>query len=401
MAERHSGFVQQVAGVGKVTVEDHRFAQSALWTPSGNVTSRSGMVPNAASASAPGTVKAASPTPNGHVFVDPFRYAMQSNRGGGVYTLTLDAIKDINILGDQAADPSNNRNDLIVAQQSDAYFGDANSDMVVRHVIGTPAGSPVDPPITGSTDYVVLARVVVRANTISILGSDITNFAIPWTTATGGIVPVRNQTERDALTGWPGARCFRIDKGWCEDYISGAWRVPNGTLVASLADVTNPVTQQFVRLSTDGRLYEWSGSAWVKLTAFARYARTAGTQAIGSGTILQFPSLVGTADSRVTPGGTNNSNFTLAPGVWTVSAGCRSNDVATMCVSVLTGTTYNEDNALKMGSVSNGVLLNADVTAVFELTTSTTICIGVFCPTPSISAVALGQATSVSFKRGV
>ncbi|WP_027945955.1 hypothetical protein [Amycolatopsis taiwanensis] len=268
MAERHSGFVNQVDGVGQVNVEDHRLAQSALWTPNGNITSRSGMVPNAASAAAPGTVTATSPTPNGFAHVSPFRYVLQSQRGGGVYTLTLDSIKDVNILGDQAADPSNPRNDLIVFHQRDSYFGDPNSDMVVRHVIGTPAASPVDPdPSAGGwgNDYVVKARVVVPANAITITNANITNFDLPYAVATGGQVPVRTQAERDALAPWEGMRCYRADKGWEEGYVGSAWRLLGIPLVSNLADVTNPYTQQIVRRTSDGQLVEWTGSAWAPL----------------------------------------------------------------------------------------------------------------------------------------
>lgn len=266
MVERHSGFVQQVAGVGKVTVEDHRYAQSALWTPTGAITSQSGMVPVTVNAADPGAVTATSPTPNGLVHVGAFRYVMQSGRGGGVYTLTLDAIKDVNVLGDQAADPSNNRNDLIVAQQSDAFFGDANSDMLVRHVIGTPSGAPVDPTVTGSSDYITLARVVVRANTTSILGSDITNFTQLFTVATGGVVPVRTQAERDAMTqATNGQLVWRRDVSRLEAQTSSGWRAMDFTKTSSLANITSPLTGQVAYLTSDNRAYVWDGSAWAVL----------------------------------------------------------------------------------------------------------------------------------------
>jgi hypothetical protein len=402
VAERHSGFVNQVAGVGQVTVEDHRLTQSALWTPSGNITSRSGMVPNAASASAPGTVKATSPTPNGLVHVDPFRYVLQSVRGGGTYTLCLDAIKNIDILGDQAANPSNPRNDLIVAQQSDTYFSDASSDMVVRHVIGTPAASPVDPPITGSTDYVVLARVVVRAGTTSILTSDITNFAIPWTVATGGQLPVRNQTDRDSLTPWEGMRCYRADKGWEEAYIGGAWRLLGVPLVSTLSDVTNPYTQQIVRLTSDGRLYEYNGTAWVKLQRQSKWARRSGNGAqslnIAAGTLLAFPSLVSN-DAGITPSGTGNTAFSVPAGGWDIELCARFANTVTADGYIMTGTTYDEANSVhECATGGTGVVLSTSFT--LELASTTSICFGLFQGAASKTAIAHGtDATHVAFTR--
>jgi hypothetical protein len=293
MAERHSSAVQQVAGVGQQTVEDVRLTQSALWTPSGQITSRSGIVPTG-TAAAPGSVLATTPTPNGFVHVQPFRQVMQSSRSGGVYVQCLDAIKDINILS-TSADPSNARRDLIIAQQSDTYIGgDANSDMVVKQVVGTPSGSPVDPPVTGSADYIVLARVTVTAGATTITTGNITQLATQLTVATGGILPVANATERAAIANpYDGIAIYRRDLDWVETYDGGAWRAPQWCVTAALANITNPFTGQMALLTTDNVAYRWTGAAWVATFAGTdiggewRDART--TPAINTGsTKLQF-----------------------------------------------------------------------------------------------------------------
>lgn len=293
MAERHSSAVQQVAGVGQQTVEDVRLTQSALWTPSGQITSRSGMVPTG-TAAAPGSVLATSPTPNGFVHVQPFRAVLQSGRSGGVYVMCLDAIKDINILS-TSADPSNARRDLIIAQQSDTYIGgDANSDMVVKQVVGSPSGSPVDPPVTGSSDYVVLARVTVPAGASSITTGNITQLATGLTVATGGLLPVADATERAAIANpYDGMQIYRRDLDWVEIYDGTAWRAPMWCRTAALANVTNPVTGQMALLTTDNYVYRWTGAAWVPAFAATdiggewRDART--TPALGTAsTKLQF-----------------------------------------------------------------------------------------------------------------
>jgi hypothetical protein len=262
MVERHSSAVQQVAGVGQQTVEDVRLTQSAVWTPSGLITSRSGMVPSG-TAAAPGSVLATTPTPNGFVHVQPFRAVLQSSRSGGTYTLCLDAIKDINILS-TSADPSNARRDLIIAQQSDTYIGgDVNSDMVVKQVVGTPSGSPVDPTVTGSADYLVLARVTVTAGATTITTGNITQLATQLTVATGGMLPVADATERAAIANpYDGMQIYRRDLDWIETYDGGAWRAPMWSRTTALANITNPVTGQHTYLTTDLKLYRWNGSTW-------------------------------------------------------------------------------------------------------------------------------------------
>jgi hypothetical protein len=266
MVERHSWAVQQVAGVGVQTVEDARLTLGALWTPAGQITSRSGVMPTG-TAAAPGSVLATSPTPNGFVHVQPFRAVVQSSRSGGTYILCLDAIKDIDILGagGAAADPSNPRRDLIIAQQSDTYIGgDVNSDMVVKRVGGTPAGSPVDPTVTGSADYIVLARVTVTAGATSITTGNITQLATQLTVATGGLLPVADATERGAIANpYDGMQIYRRDTDWIEAYDGTAWRAPALCRTTALANITSPFTGQFALLTTDNALYRWSGSAWV------------------------------------------------------------------------------------------------------------------------------------------
>lgn len=316
MAERHSSWVQQVSGVGVQTVEDARLATSALWTPAGQITSRPGVIPTG-TAAVPASVLATSPTPNGFVHVQPFRYVLQSSRGGGTYTLCLDAIKDINILS-TSADPSNARRDLIIAQQSDAYFSDANSDMVVKQVVGTPSGSPVDPTVTGSADYVVLARVTVPAGATTITTGNITQLATQLTVATGGLLPVASQAERDAIANpYDGMQVYRRDTDWVETYDGAAWRVPNFARTAALANITNPVTSQVALLTTDNYLYRWSGSAWVAAQNAARVGgewQANANQSIGAGAgavKLTFGGVRIPAQGGVTLTGSNTVNIAV------------------------------------------------------------------------------------------
>lgn len=59
-----------------------------------------------------------------------------------------------------------------------------------------------------------------------------------------------------------GQRHWRTDKSFEETYDGAAWRVYGLPVVAALADISNPLTGQNALLSTDGRLYRYTGTAW-------------------------------------------------------------------------------------------------------------------------------------------
>lgn len=196
---------------------------------------KSGFRPGPAS---PGLVTATG-TPDANVHVAPFQLMLQNIRGSGLgtYIACLDAIKDINILS-TPADSTNPRDDLIIAQQSDIFDADANSDFVVRQVPGTPASVPSDPAVTGSTNYVTLARVRVVANATTITSGNITDLRTAghaksltgglYSVALGGILPVGSTAQRDALTGlYSGLAVWRSDLKYLEVTDTSVWR-PQG-----------------------------------------------------------------------------------------------------------------------------------------------------------------------------
>ncbi|SDZ59111.1 hypothetical protein SAMN05216215_11206 [Saccharopolyspora shandongensis] len=333
MVERHSWAVQQVAGVGQQTVEDGRITVAALATPSGRITSRTGLFPAAA---APAAVTATTPTANGFVHVAPFRGVVQSQRGGGAYLMCLDAIKDINVLGTAPADASNPRNDLIVAQQSDAYFADADSEFRVRHVVGTPAATPVDPPVTGSADYITLARIVVPANATTITTSNITSFDVARTVAAGGILPVTDATARSGVASpYAGQAVYRLDTKRVEVHDGTDWRVPSIPVVAATSEISNPITGQLIMLSPTNIVQRWTGSTWVDAFPIggttnatrheARYYRTT-TQSIPNNIDqrVHLPDADYLSDDVSSTAVGNGTEFTLnRTGLWQLSANIR------------------------------------------------------------------------------
>ena len=235
MAETSSWATQNTGPTGVLDSRESSIHIGGLFLPHTTaIQAKSGFRPGPGTS--PGLVSATG-TPNGFVHVSPFQLFMQNIRGSGlgVYIQCNDAIKDINILGSFPADPTNPRDDLIVAQQSDLFDADANSDFLIRHVVGTPAAVPADPSISGSTNVVALARVRVAALATTITGSNITDLRTSGhakslvgglhSVALGGLLPVASQAQRDALTGlYSGLQVWRTDTGTVEVYNGSVWK---------------------------------------------------------------------------------------------------------------------------------------------------------------------------------
>lgn len=266
MSERFSWAVSASPG-GLITTEDGRLAFGAMWTPGATPASaRGGFRPAPGS---PGAVTASLPTNDTHVHIAAFQYVLPSTRGPGPYILTNDASIDMDVLGPNPADPTNQRNDLIIARQNDAFYGvDANSAMNVLYVKGTPSGTPTDPSLAAYPDYTPLARLRVGATATKITSSMIDDLRDPkFAVAAGGLLPVANVAERNSISAYRGMPIWRIDRTWIEVHDGTAWRVQGTAIASSLTDlttaVTNPVAGQNGTTTDTGFDYRYNGSAWV------------------------------------------------------------------------------------------------------------------------------------------
>ncbi|WP_199444452.1 hypothetical protein [Umezawaea beigongshangensis] len=271
MAPRASWAVTIDEDTGLISVVDARLSMSALWTPTGPITSRTGLVP---AGSEPGRVTATAPTPNGEVHMSPFRAVLVDGRsgGGGTYTLTLDEVEDIDVLGTAPADPADPRVDLIVWQQSDTYHGDPDSQLRIRHVVGDPAPVPTDPEVDGSPNYLARARITVPAGASALTNSDIEHVALPYTVATGGVLPIYSEAEREAIDApWDGMTIYRYDRLWLEVYDTGDWVVQGVAVCASVSDRASAITsprggQCCVTTDTDTLWqYDAPTSTWLRM----------------------------------------------------------------------------------------------------------------------------------------
>jgi hypothetical protein len=191
MAEMHSWAVGSDTE-RLVTVEDARAAVAALLASDGGIIPRTGFVVGSGN---PGLVSA-SGTPDTNVHVNAFQLILPNSRGVWPYTCTLDAPKALDVLVTNPADPANSRHDLIVAQQSDAFYGDTDSLFRVLRITGTPSATPADPDVPGSPDYELLARIRVTAGATAITPGMIDDLRTSArTTGRGGVIPCTSTTR--------------------------------------------------------------------------------------------------------------------------------------------------------------------------------------------------------------
>lgn len=200
--------------------------------------------------------------------VAAFQYVLNASRGTGPYVVTNDATLAVDVLVGNPANPSNPRNDLIILQQDDVFYGDADNLFQIRRITGTPSGSPVDPTVTGSPDYVILARVVVPAGATSISNANITNLnqsGSVFTVGTGGVLPINSAANRP--TGFfSGQTIYRTDLNALEIYDGTAWRI-RGVLTVSTysgisSAVSNPYDGQLVTVQDTDLTYQYNGTTW-------------------------------------------------------------------------------------------------------------------------------------------
>lgn len=251
------------SGTASFDAEELRVHEAATWTPATNaVKALGGIKPGPNN---PGAVTATG-TPDGFVHVAPFTAVIASTRAtnAGVYTLTVDATVDINVLA-TPANATNPRNDLVIAHVPDTFYGDANSTPVVRTVVGTPSGSPADPSLAAYPDAITLARVRVDALATTITTAKITDLRPANTVAVGGLLPTATSTTRNALTGlYDGLQVYRKDRDWTEIYDGTAFRVQSLPIVSSTSDlsaITNPATGATAFNTADDAVYRYN-STW-------------------------------------------------------------------------------------------------------------------------------------------
>jgi len=176
----------------------------------------------------------------------------------GDYRFVNDASVQVTLA---AASPTQNRIDIVGFQVKDNIFDASGLNTVVPAVVqgANSAGTPAAPALPSSfipvVQYTVNALATSPSSPVSL---------IVRTTNDGGLLGVASTTERALIGAADGMQIYRTDKDWVEIYEggAGAWRVQTVPITANLADITAPVTNQLVLLSTDGMVYRYTGSLW-------------------------------------------------------------------------------------------------------------------------------------------
>lgn len=187
-----------------------------------------------------------------------------------------------------AADPSLPRIDIVVAKVQDSFYSGVTNTWSIAVVTGTPASSPAVP--SAPANSITLAQVLVGAGVASIVNANITDTR-PWLSAAGGIVPVRNKAERDALVGpYNGLAVWRQDLFNFNVYTGSTWRYFSRLTETRVATSQATTSVTYTDLATVGpavtietgdsaevNIGSWILQSTAGFTAFASFAVSGAT----------------------------------------------------------------------------------------------------------------------------
>lgn len=140
-----------------------------------------------------------------------------SSLAAGAYTFLNDATVNVVIA---AADPTNPRIDLVIAQVRDSNYSGASTDARLTVVTGTPAGVPVTPTVPDSC--IVLAQVAVAALAASIVNANITDKRTR-AYALGGFAACTSATRPTGASLYEGLHIYETDTDRVWVYSGAAW----------------------------------------------------------------------------------------------------------------------------------------------------------------------------------
>jgi hypothetical protein len=213
------------------------------------------------------------------------------------------------------------------------------------------------------------------------------------------LITVANQAARDAIvTKYDGMTVYRQDMDWEEIYDGTAWRVQGLQAVASLANITNPMTGQMAWLTTDGILYKWSGAAWQGVLpigtvataahqhdAFYRQSGTAQVITAGADWRVRFDTGDRVTSDVTTATVSGGTEFTInRAGRWRVEASVRfgvgannTERYAAIGHSVATSVRYAEQNGIS-NTPAAALPIAHSMSKTFPLNAGDKLCVFVY-----------------------
>lgn len=165
----------------------------------------------------------------------------------GTYAVVNDATFTTTIV---TAHPASPRIDLVILEVLDQVYSGSSNLAQVRVVTGTPAAVPVVPTVA-STNYIPLAQVLVPANSVAVVTSNITDLR-SYAGILNQPIPVKSAAARNALPLVEGLQVYRLDNGWEVNTYSGStWygsqeRVYNVTNFSTFSNVTTTTGKTIV-----------------------------------------------------------------------------------------------------------------------------------------------------------
>lgn len=182
------------------------------------------------------------------------------NANQGAYHVWNDGTVNLSIT---AADATNGRRDLVIAQVRDSYYSGATNDARITVVTGTPAASPVDPSLASFPNALVLARITVAAGDTAINTADITDLRT-MANILNACPVFGSTTQRDQFIPVPyaGQQCFLATGTRTEGlytYTSGAWRearVPVPGFSATNSATQNVFANTFTQVTLGTETYD-------------------------------------------------------------------------------------------------------------------------------------------------
>ncbi len=170
---------------------------------------------------------------------------LEAGSSAGPYYYSVDDATNTGTV--TAADATNPRIDLVYVTLNDPAEGDGSSapGAVFGYVAGTAAASPVA-PATPARSMPLFQISVPKSGT----GSPTTADAAPFTAAAGAPIPVRNATERGALTQYDGLLVNRLDQNYLERSDGTSWVPQVDTVTVAQTGIvggTAPVGARLIR----------------------------------------------------------------------------------------------------------------------------------------------------------
>ncbi|MEU0940484.1 hypothetical protein [Embleya sp. NPDC005971] len=199
-----------------------------------------------------------------------------------------------------AAHATLGRKDLVYIRVRDSDVDTSGAkDTAPVYLAGTASSTPATPAPAAGTSYLPLAVITVPSS-----GSgqppSVDMSVRPYTVASGGILPVASQTERDAISGpYAGLAVYRIDTGTTERYSGTAWRdvVERHVLTVEKSGTfsLNPNVTAYDWLSWSSASTMTDSSMWTVGQSTRLYAPVAGAWLVTAG----FPWPAGALECRL------------------------------------------------------------------------------------------------------